>query len=118
LPSFVVGHPKLEQARLPVRDDLACRLDDGTFHATAGYGALESAVPSHGELGPRRPRRRAPRLDDGRERHTTPFVAPTQGLANDLVGAWKIGRCLTHTAAPSRRYSDTDALQLAAAVQR
>jgi hypothetical protein len=60
------------------------REDDRAFDAAARDGALEAAVPGHGEQAAGRTRRRAPGADDGRERRGLAGVAPADELLEDV----------------------------------
>jgi hypothetical protein len=68
----VDGQLRLVAGKLAV----AYALDEIVFHAAAGDGAGDLTVVAHGQQRARRPRRRAPGLDDGGQHYAAALVEP------------------------------------------
>src|SRR5580704_2747818 len=85
LPGGLVSDAEFQHFRLATVDDIKRFGDDGAFDAAAGNRAEKIAVLIDDQIGADRPRRRAPSLDHGGERHGAAFLAPVFGGLEDIA---------------------------------
>ena len=83
----VVRDPVREEPRRPAGKHFLRVLVHLVLDAPAGHGAGELALRRDRELGADRPRRRAPRRDDGRERDAVSACEPALDVVSDLAHA-------------------------------
>src|ERR1700687_4219371 len=76
LPGGLVGDTEFQHLRLARVDHVERLGDHRALYAAAGHRAEKIAVGIDHEIGADRPRRRAPGLDHGGERHTAPGAPP------------------------------------------
>src|SRR5580698_3639925 len=87
IPGGLVGDAEFEHLGLTARNHVQRFSHDGAFDAAAGNRAQECPVVVDDEVGARRPRRRAPGLDDSGERHAMTGLLPVFGSLQNVFVA-------------------------------
>src|SRR6266446_3376995 len=94
IPRGLVGDAEFEHLRLAAGDHIERLGDDRALDAAAGHRAQKRAVIVDHEARTRGPRRRAPGLDHGRQRHAMTGLLPVLGRFQNVLVAIEHGKPL------------------------
>src|SRR5439155_2468530 len=87
LPRGLVGDAQLERLGFAALDHVECLGHHRALDAAARDAAEKVALAVDDQIGADRPRRRAPGLDHGRQRHPTSLLSPVLRRLQDILVA-------------------------------